>query len=220
MLLEDAQDLGDSHLIRGLERVLNAAQRLLSVVNDLLNLAKIEAGISEIDVQTVAVTDLLASLEQHVEPLIAASTNTFALEVNDNVGEFVGDVVKLRQILLNLLSNAIKFTDEGTITLRVWRENDGEREMLSFEVHDTGIGIPSEHLQNLFDPFYQVHTDRNRKHGGTGLGLAISQRYAQLMGGRITVSSEVGKGSVFTVRVPAVVKTAQQSYEGKRSIEQ
>lgn len=220
MLLEDAQDLGDSHLIRGLERVLNAAQHLLSVVNDLLNLAKIEAGISEIDVQTVAVTDLLASLEQHVEPLIAASTNTFALEVNDNVGEFVGDVVKLRQILLNLLSNAIKFTDEGTITLRVWRENDGEREMLSFEVHDTGIGIPSEHLQNLFDPFYQVHTDRNRKHGGTGLGLAISQRYAQLMGGRITVSSEVGKGSVFTVRVPAVAKTAQQSYEGKRSIEQ
>nr|WP_290665664.1 PAS domain S-box protein [Ardenticatena sp.] len=205
MLLEDAQELGDSHLIHGLERVLGAAQHLLHVVNDLLNLTKVEAGISELDIQKVDVHDLVESIVQHIEPLVAASTNRFSLEIDESVHEFVGDVVKLRQILLNLLSNAIKFTDDGEISLRVWGERDNQQEMLVFEVRDTGIGIASEHLQKLFDPFYQINTERNRKHGGTGLGLAISQRYAQLMGGRIQVASVVGEGAVFTVRVPAVV---------------
>jgi len=163
MLLEDAQDLGDSHLIRGLERVLGASQHLLNVVNDLLNLAKIEAGISELDIQKVAMHDLVESVVQYVEPL-----------VDENVHEFVGDVVKLRQILLNLLSNAIKFTDDGEISLRIWGERNEEQEMLVFEVRDTGIGIASEHLQNLFDPFYQINTERNRKHSGTGLGKVRS----------------------------------------------
>ncbi len=190
-----------------LERIHNAGKLLLTLINDILDLSKIEAGHTELELETFDVSEVVQNVARTVEPLFVPNANRLNVECPNNIGKLYSDQVKLTQILFNLLSNAAKFTHKGTITLSVERiknnENSGDSEQLIFKCTDTGIGITSEQLQKLFQPFTQADASTTRKYGGTGLGLAIAQKYSRMLGGEITVSSELGKGSTFTLILPA-----------------
>ncbi len=206
ILQEEALDLGEADFVSDLERIHNSGQLLLTLINDILDLSKIEAGHAELELATFDISDAVQDVARTVQPLFLRNTNRLKVECPNNIGELHSDQTKLTQILFNLLSNAAKFTQKGTITLSVERikhdENSWDSEQLIFNCTDTGIGITPEQLQKLFQPFTQADASTTRKYGGTGLGLAIAQKYAQMLGGEITVSSEFGKGSTFTLMLP------------------
>jgi PAS domain S-box-containing protein len=207
ILQEEALDLGEEIFVSDLERIHNAGKLLLTLINDILDLSKIEAGHAELELETFDVSEVVQNVASTVEPLFVPNTNRLNVECPNNIGKLYSDQIKLTQILFNLLSNAAKFTEKGTITLSVERiknnENSWASEQLIFKCTDTGIGITSEQLQKLFQPFTQADASTTRKYGGTGLGLAIAQKYSQMLGGKITVNSELGKGSSFTLILPA-----------------
>jgi signal transduction histidine kinase len=201
MLMEEAVDRGQADFVPDLQKISAAAQHLLALINDILDLSKIEAGkmelhVEEFDVQRV-VTDVVAI----IQPLALRNKNEMHVECED-VGTMFGDLMKVRQTLFNLLSNACKFTDNGTVTLRVKRSTDRSGEWLTFEVGDTGIGMGPEQMSRLFKAFSQADTSTTRRFGGTGLGLAISRKFCLLMGGDISVQTEPNRGSCFTVTLP------------------
>ncbi|MEG4501610.1 CHASE4 domain-containing protein [Microcoleus sp. F10-C6] len=207
ILQEEALDLGEKNFISDLERIHNAGQLLLTLINDILDLSKIEAGHAELELETFDVSEAVQDVVTTVEPLFLRNTNRLNLECPNNIGELHSDQIKLTQILFNLLSNAAKFTQKGTITLSVERikndSNSRHSERLIFKCTDTGIGMTLDQLEKLFQPFTQADASTTRKYGGTGLGLAIAQKYSQMLGGEITVNSEFGKGSTFTLTLPA-----------------
>ncbi|MEG4198766.1 CHASE4 domain-containing protein [Microcoleus sp. Pol12A5] len=207
ILQEEAVDLGEENFVSDLERIHNSGQLLLSLINDILDLSKIEAGHAELELETFDVSEAVQDVARTVEPLFLRNTNRLNVECPNNIGELYSDQIKFTQILFNLLSNAAKFTHKGTITLSVEKfkndENSWDSEQLIIKCTDTGIGITPEQLQKLFQPFTQADASTTRKYGGTGLGLAIAQKYSQMLGGEITVSSEFGKGSTFTLTLPA-----------------
>ncbi|GEM_PF-4208910 len=184
-----------------LQKVGQSADHLLALINDLLDLSKIEAGRMEVEARPFSVKKLIATCCGTVEPLVKAGVG-LRFEVSDEVGEVCTDDGKLRHVIDNLLSNAVKFTEEGEIVVRAQVVHD----QLFIIVSDTGIGMPAEALDRIFDEFQQVEGAR-QKHRGTGLGLAITKRYTELLGGTIRVESKVGKGSTFTVQVSAAYKT-------------
>jgi hypothetical protein len=189
-----------------IDRILLSGTQLLHLINDILDLSKIEAGRMEVVLETISIASLVTDLAIVAEPLVRKNKNVF--QVVGEMAEWgyvIADEARLRQVMLNLLGNAAKFTEEGTITLSVMREPDEQsNEWICLAVSDTGIGIPAEHLPLLFKPFIQVDPSTTRRYEGTGLGLAISQHFCQMMGGRITVESEVGRGSTFTVHLPVL----------------
>ncbi|MEG4332448.1 PAS domain S-box protein [Microcoleus sp. AT9_A2] len=207
ILQEEAVDLGEENFVSDLERIHNSGQLLLSLINDILDLSKIEAGHAEIELETFDVSEAVQDVAKTVAPLFLRNTNRLNVECPNNIGKLYSDQIKFTQILFNLLSNAAKFTHKGTVTLSVERikndENSWDSEQLIFNCTDTGIGITPEQLQKLFQPFTQADASTTRKYGGTGLGLAIAQKYSQMLGGEITVTSEFGKGSTFTLMLPA-----------------
>lgn len=207
ILQEEALDLGAEIFVSDLERIHNAGKLLLTLINDILDLSKIEAGHAELKLEKFDVSEVVQNVAITVEPLFVPNTNRLNVECPNNIGKLYSDQIKLTQILFNLLSNAAKFTEKGTITLSVERiknnENSWDFEQLIFKCTDTGIGITPEQLQKLFQPFTQADASTTRKYGGTGLGLAIAQKYSQMLGGKITVNSELGKGSTFTLILPA-----------------
>ncbi len=207
ILQEEALDLGEADFVLDLERIHNSGQLLLTLINDILDLSKIEAGHAELELATFDVSDAVQDVAKTVEPLFLRNTNRLKVECPPNIGGLHSDKTKFTQILFNLLSNAAKFTQKGTITLTVERikqdENSWDSEQLIFKCTDTGIGITPEQLQKLFQPFTQADASTTRKYGGTGLGLAIAQKYSQMLGGEITVSSEFGNGSTFTLILPS-----------------
>ncbi|MEG4486373.1 CHASE4 domain-containing protein [Microcoleus sp. D2_18a_B4] len=207
ILQEEALDLGEETFVSDLERIHNSGQILLSLINDILDLSKIEAGHAELELETFDVSEAVQDVAKTVAPLFLRNTNRLNVECPNNLGELYSDKIKFTQILFNLLSNAAKFTHKGTVTLSVERikndENSSGSERLIFKCTDTGIGITPEQLQKLFQPFTQADASTTRKYGGTGLGLAIAQKYSQMLGGEITVNSEFGKGSTFTLMLPA-----------------
>ena len=206
ILQEDALDFGEDDFVEDLQRIHNSGQHLLTLINDILDLSKIEAGHAELELKSFDVSDAVQDVARIVEPLFLRNTNRLNIECPNNLGELYSDQTKFTQILFNLLSNAAKFTQKGTITLSVERikndENSGDCEQLIFKCTDTGIGITPEQIQKLFQPFTQADASTTRKYGGTGLGLAIAQKYSQMLGGEITVNSEIGKGSTFTLMLP------------------
>ena len=207
MLTEEAQDAGDTHYIPDLERIEGSGKHLLGLINDILDLSKIEAGRLELFVEQLDVTPLLAEVAATVRPLVERNANALTLDIAADLGVVHTDQVKLRQALLNLLSNASKFTSDGTITLTARREGTHlENPRLVFAVSDTGIGMSDEQLSRLFQPFMQAEASTTRRFGGTGLGLAITRRLIELMGGTIDVESAEGVGTTFTVRLPAVIR--------------
>ncbi|HEX2862747.1 MAG TPA: response regulator, partial [Lacunisphaera sp.] len=188
-----------------LDKVLNAARHLLGLINDVLDISKIEAGKMELYLENFEITKIVNEVIATAQPLVAKKGNSLAIDCPADIGIMHADATKLRQMLLNLLSNASKFTEKGTITLKVRRLSDDDN--IELAVIDTGIGMTPEQLSRLFQAFSQADASTASKYGGTGLGLAISKQFAQMMNGDITVTSTAGVGSTFTIRLPATVAT-------------
>jgi len=205
MLVEDCEERGLQEFIPDLHRICTAGKHLLSLINDILDLSKIEAGRMELFLETFAVSPLIEEVLTTVKPMIEKNSNTLEIHCADHAGCMHADLTKVRQILFNLLSNAAKFTEHGNIKLDVERETLGTTEWLIFRVSDTGIGMTPEQKQRLFQAFSQADISTTRKYGGTGLGLVITKVFLQMMGGEISVESEFGIGSTFTIRLPAEV---------------
>jgi len=203
MLIEEAEDAGESGSLEPLGRISRAGKHLLELINDVLDLSKIEAGKLELHFEEVDLGALVTDVAGAAEPLAARNSNRLAIEGADALGSMRCDPTRVRQIMLNLLSNACKFTDKGTVTLTLARAGGNGRDWLNFSVADTGIGMTREQLAKLFQEFTQADSSTTRKYGGTGLGLAITDRLCRIMGGEITVESTPGKGTTFSVRLPA-----------------
>jgi signal transduction histidine kinase len=199
MLREDAEALKQD--TEALDRVLGAARHLLALINDILDLSKIEAGRMELNLETFALAQLINDVVKTIEPLAAKNGNRVA--VHCDAAMMRADQMRLRQTLLNLMSNANKFTEKGTVTIAARLGQENGCDWVTLSVADTGIGMTPEQMGKLFQEFSQAALTTASKYGGTGLGLVISKRFCQMMGGDITVASEPGKGSVFTVRLPA-----------------
>jgi len=210
MIEEEASDLGCDDLKPDLEKIGLAAKHLLSLISDVLDITKIEAGKMEFHCETFALSQVINEMIHSVQPLMDKQGNTFQASISDDLGEMFVDATKLRQILLNLLSNAAKFTDNGLITLKVTSTNEQGYKWFNFIVTDTGIGIKSEKISQLFQLFSQVDSSSTRKHGGTGLGLVITKQFTEMMGGTISVESDFGKGSTFIVRLPEQMTLSQE----------
>ncbi len=205
MLLEELAD-GDvdpDSQTSDLGKIKSAGKHLLGLINDILDLSKIEAGKMVLDPEVFALDTMLENVRAIALPLVATNSNEFVLDAPRQLGEMYADVTKLRQCLYNLLSNAAKFTGNGRITLKVRRYEKGGREWLRFAVADTGIGMTREQLDKVFEAFVQAESSTTRKYGGTGLGLALTRRFCRMMGGDITVESRKGVGSTFTITLPA-----------------
>jgi len=205
MLEEDAQDSGTVATVQDLQKIKSAGKHLLALINDVLDLSKIEAGKMSLHLETFDVSGMIEEIVTTLQPAIEKNNNTFRVHLADQVGTMRADITKVRQILYNLLSNACKFTDHGAISIDVDQSTEEGLDWLRFRVTDTGIGISASQKKNLFQEFAQADTSIARKYGGTGLGLAITHRFVQLMKGRIGVESQPGEGSTFTVSIPAQV---------------
>jgi PAS domain S-box-containing protein len=208
MLIEEAEDTGQDEFIPDLRKINQAGSHLLSLINDVLDLSKIESGRMEVFAENIDVNSLIDQVTGTTQPLIDKNGNRLVIERVGELGMARQDMTKLRQALLNLLSNAAKFTHEGTITLRAERIPRAGGDWLSIDVIDTGIGIPEDKLDHVFEEFSQADASTTREYGGTGLGLPISRRFCQMLGGDLTVSSIPGEGSTFTIRVPAALEGA------------
>ena len=206
MLQEQAEEEGHPGYIPDLGKIHSAGKHLLAVINDILDLSKIEAGKMELYLETFELRPVIDDVATTVRPLVEQHGNQFELQAAESLGAMRADVTRVRQVLLNLLSNASKFTEHGRITLAVERLG---AEMV-FRVRDTGIGMTPEQLGKLFQAFAQADVSTASKYGGTGLGLAISRRFCEMMGGDVTVESTPGSGSTFTVRLPVTVQEAAQ----------
>jgi len=201
MMVTNAARFGTEKALEPLRRVNAAGTHLLSLINEVLDLSKIEAGKLELNPEPVKLGRLIDEVIGTAGQLAEKNQNRLMVETQENVGALTADSLRLKQILLNLLSNACKFTKEGEVALRVRRVTDG-RDWVELAVADSGIGMTAEQQAKLFQDFTQADSLTSRRYGGTGLGLAISRKLARMMGGDVTVKSELGKGSVFTVRLP------------------
>jgi PAS domain S-box-containing protein len=199
-----AESRGYTEIVSDLERIGAAGAHLLALISDVLDLPKIAAGKLDMFLEKFNPPALVGYVASTVRPLVEQNRNTLTVDCPEEIGSMYADLTRVRQILFNLLSNAAKFTKDGAITLRVSRQQPDD-DCIVFEVSDTGIGISPEQIHGLFKEFSQADPSTTRKYGGTGLGLALCRRFCQMMGGDIAVSSELGKGSTFTVRLPAVV---------------
>ncbi len=205
MLEEEAIELKLPSIQADLQKVHGAGNHLLSLINDVLDLSKVEAGKMDLFVETFGVASMLEDVSATVSPLAARNQNEIQVSCEPGVGSMRTDLSKVRQTLLNLLSNACKFTHQGSIRMAVSRYTRDGSDWLQFEVTDTGIGIPEDKLITVFEPFSQVDRSTSRSYGGTGLGLAITRRFCQLLGGDISVTSELNRGSSFFINLPAEV---------------
>jgi signal transduction histidine kinase len=207
MLREDAEAAQQD--TEPLDRVLGAGRHLLALINDILDLSKIEAGRMELHLESFALGPLIDGVIKTIEPLAAKNGNQVAVHSDAAIGTTHADQMRLRQALLNLMSNANKFTDHGTLTIDASQGQQNGRDWIALAVTDTGIGMTAEQMGKLFLEFSQASSSTASKYGGTGLGLVISKRFCQMMGGDITVESELGRGSTFTIRFPRIVEAAK-----------
>ena len=205
MLHEDAEDLGQVDFIEPLERINRAGKHLLNLINEILDLSKIEAGKIEMVSEDFDVAGMIGEVGTMGRPLAEKNNNTLTIDVADDVGSMHADTTRVRQVVFNLLSNACKFTEKGQIGINIRRLADPAGDSIAFAVTDTGIGITEEQMSRLFREFSQADASTTRKYGGTGLGLTISRRLCQVMGGDIDVESELGVGTTFTATIPARV---------------
>ena len=213
MLMEEAEETGQDDFIPDLKKINQAGSHLLSLINDVLDLSKIESGKLESFTEAFDVGAFIDQIAGTAQPLMTKNNNHFKIERIGQLGDANQDLTKLRQSLLNLLSNAAKFTHEGSITLQADRQTQADGDWLTFAVKDTGIGIAADKLDHVFEEFSQADNSTTRDYGGTGLGLTISRRFCQMLGGDLTVASQPGTGSTFTIRLPAVLPGAEVPQE-------
>ena len=205
MLTEEAEDLGQDGFIPDLKKIHAAGKHLLSLINDVLDLSKIEAGKMTVYVESFDVRPMLDDVVATISPLVEKNRNTLVVQCPEDPGSMRADLTKVRQTLFNLLSNAAKFTENGTLFLGAARQTVEGAERITFTIRDTGIGMTPEQLTRLFESFSQADSSTTRKYGGTGLGLAISKKFCRMMGGDIAVESEFGRGTTFTFWLPVEV---------------
>ncbi|HSP06438.1 MAG TPA: HAMP domain-containing sensor histidine kinase, partial [Acidobacteriota bacterium] len=210
MLHEEAQDLEQRTMLPDLTKIQAASRHLLSLINDILDLSKIEAGKMELYLETFDLASVIEEVATTVYPLVQKNSNRLEVQSDGDLGSIYADETKVRQILFNLVSNACKFTRDGVILLDARLEHTHEAPWVIFRVQDSGIGMTKEQLARLFQAFTQADSSISRKYGGTGLGLVISQRFCQMMGGSIHVDSEAGRGTSFTVRLPKLVQPSPE----------
>jgi CheY-like chemotaxis protein len=216
MMTEHAARFGTEKALEPLGRVLKAGRHLLNLINEILDLSKIEAGKLELNIERVALAPLIDDVAGTSRPLAEQNGNRLVIACDAAAGHVPADSMRLRQVLLNLMSNACKFTKQGEVRLTAARIEQGGRPWIRIDVMDSGIGMTPEQIARLFQDFTQAESATARQFGGTGLGLAISRRLCRLMGGDISVASESGRGSTFTVRLPA--DTAETAVAGPRSV--
>ena len=202
LLQEEVNELGQHQLVLDLKKIENAGRHLLGLINDILDLSKIEAGRMDVFLENIEIASLLDEIRTIITPLAEKNGNIIDFRCSPMLGSIRTDRTKLKQCLLNVLSNASKFTQNGEVTLVVER-TEGDRPMVQFVISDTGIGMNEEHIGRLFQAFQQADVSTTKKFGGTGLGLAITRRFCQLLGGDIKVTSRQGEGSKFTITLPA-----------------
>ncbi len=203
MLIEEAEELGQEASIPDLKKINQAGTHLLALINDVLDLSKIESGKMEAFAEKFSLDRLINEVTTTVQPLMEKNNNSLSIERGQHLGSACQDLIKLRQILFNLLSNAAKFTHEGSVTLHVDRTEQAGEDWLIFVINDTGIGIAEDKIQLIFEEFTQADGSTTRDYGGTGLGLSIARRFCELLGGKLEVQSRLGEGSSFTIRIPA-----------------
>jgi signal transduction histidine kinase len=227
ILQEEARDLGRDDFILDLQMIESAGKNLQAVISDILALTKIASGRMDLDVDTFDITKVIEEVVMTVQLMVNKNNNTLKLDYDDDIGLMRADMNKVRQILFNMLGNAAKFTEQGTITLTVERQSlilnnpspqimdNGHQpvDYIIFRVTDNGIGISPKQRERLFGAFTQADGSTTRKYGGTGLGLTICQHFCQMMGGKITVESEFGQGSAFTVYLPAEMAEVQTDHQ-------
>jgi signal transduction histidine kinase len=233
MLFEEAKETGQPELTEDLQRIHASGRHLLGLINDILDLSKIEADRMTLNLETFDVLMLIQEITSTIQPMLHQNENLLKFEYPSDLDMMHSDIVKVRQCLLNLLSNACKFTHAGVITLtvkpgkvdgRVTAEKSSTAQpadWITFQVSDTGIGMTPEHLEKLFKPFTQADASTTRKYGGTGLGLAITHKLCEMMGGTIAVESELNQGSRFTICLPAALSEPllETSAEERSSIQ-
>ena len=207
MLREDAEALKQD--TEPLDRVLGAGRHLLALINDILDLSKIEAGRMELHLETFPLVPVIQDVAKTIEPMATKNGNRIVIECPADLGTMHADQTRSRQSLLNLASNANKFTEKGTITITARQGQESGRDWITLAVADTGIGMTAEQMGKLFQEFSQASSRTASKYGGTGLGLAISRHFCRMMGGDITVESEPGRGSTFTIRLPRIVEPSK-----------
>ncbi len=205
ILYEDVAEQDDHSMTLDLYRIVKAGRHLLSIVNSILDLSKIEAGRVQLEIDTIGVGELVDSVVSSVRPMIESNNNQLVVDIPPDIPPVHTDPLKLRQVLINLLGNAAKFTSNGTISIKSYTESNLGERWFVFEVHDTGVGIPQDKLESIFEAFIQADNSTTRKYQGTGLGLTICKRYVDLMGGTIGAVSDADKGSIFTVRLPEYI---------------
>jgi PAS domain S-box-containing protein len=205
MLQEDAEDLGEADFVEDLRKIQSAGRHLLGLINDILDISKIEAGKMQLFLEDFDIREMVGEVVTTVKPLVEKNGNTLELLLPDDLGTMHADVTRTRQVLFNLLSNACKFTKDGVIRLEAHREQGRDREWMLFKVIDSGIGMTEEQVSKLFKPFTQADASTTRKYGGTGLGLTISRHFCHMMKGELSLESEYGHGTTFTVRLPVFV---------------
>jgi signal transduction histidine kinase len=205
ILAEEAEDLGQEALIPDLQKINFAGKHLLTLISDLLDLSKIEAGRMELDLETFDIRKIVSDVSLTMQPQIEKNLNRLVVDIPSRIGMMHADATKMRQMLFNLLSNACKFTQSGTIRLQVRRYDVQGQDWIEFSVRDSGIGLTPEQAEKIFDAFTQADPSTTRRYGGTGLGLTITRKFCHMMGGDIHVESALGKGAVFTISLPAEV---------------
>ena len=217
MLTEEAEDLGQTEFIPDLKKINSAGKHLLALINDILDLSKIEAGKMDLYLETFAVRDMLNDVATTMLPLVDKNQNKLVIDIGPDIDTMHADLTKVRQGLFNLLSNACKFTKDGAIDVRVRQEVSNGREWLCYHVKDSGIGMTPEQARKVFEAFTQADASTTRRYGGTGLGLTISRKFCELMGGAILVESELGKGTTFTIRLPRDVTPEHKETSPRRA---
>ena len=219
MLAEDADDDGLDDMHEDLQKITAAGKHLLSLINDVLDLSKIEAGKMELYIEAFNVSDVANEVADTAQNLVKTNGNTLVVEIGEGLEKLDGDLTKTRQMLFNLISNAAKFTENGTITLAVEKYENRGSDWVRFSVSDTGIGIPADKLDKIFQEFSQADDSTTRNYGGTGLGLSLTRRFAQMMGGDIRVESEEGRGSSFIIEIPMKVTKQHEGLEVEASMD-
>ncbi|GEM_PF-3455006 len=204
LLQEVAEDVEvEEDFVPDLKKINGAGEHLLNLINDILDLSKIEAGKMQLFPEDCAVDNLIEEVSTTISPMMGKNGNEFKVDSDENLGSIMVDSTRLRQILMNILSNAAKFTQKGEVLLKVFRDKCEENDWMIFRVKDTGVGINPENINNLFKSYAQADPSVAKMYGGTGLGLAISQSFCYMMGGMISVESVLGNGSTFTIKLPA-----------------
>ncbi len=216
MLVEDAEDMEQDVFIPDLQKIQGAGKHLLTVINDILDLSKIESGKMDLYLESFAIASLIEDVVNTIQPMVEKNNNRLEVDYPKTINPIYADLTKTRQSLLNLLSNASKFTKKGVISLKVVQVQQNDVEWITIRVSDNGIGMSPEQMKTLFEVFSQAEASTARKYGGTGLGLAITRHFCHMMGGDISVDSQLGKGSTFTIRLPAHRETPKAEPDSLR----